>query len=272
MPDASYVDDVRLAHVLADTADSLSSSRYKAQDLQVSAKPDLTEVTDADLAVEDAVRATLKRARPRDAVHGEEREDTGYGPRRWVIDPIDGTRNFVRGVPVWATLIALMERDRVVVGMVSAPALQRRWWASEGGGAFTGKTLAQATRLQVSGVEAVEDASLSYSSIGGWVESGRGQQFVDLMRDAWRSRAYGDFWSYMLVAEGAVDIATEPDLALHDMAALDVIVREAGGRFTNLDGAPGPHGPGAVATNGRLHDRVVARLAPTATPSGPDEV
>lgn len=263
MPDASYIDDVRLAHVLADTADSLSLSRYKAQDLQVSAKPDLTEVTDADLTVEDAVRATLKRARPRDAVHGEEREDTGYGPRRWVIDPIDGTRNFVRGVPVWATLIGLMQGDRVVVGMVSAPALQRRWWASEGGGAFTGKTLAQATRLQVSGVDAVEDASLSYSSIGGWVDSGRGQEFVDLMRDAWRSRAYGDFWSYMLVAEGAVDIATEPDLALHDMAALDVIVREAGGVFTNLDGTPGPHGPGAIATNGRLHDAVVARLAPT---------
>ncbi|MFP5417253.1 MAG: inositol monophosphatase family protein [Actinomycetes bacterium] len=262
MPDPSYVDDVRLAHVLADTADSLTMSRYRAQDLQVSAKPDLTEVTDADLAVEDALRSTLQRARPRDAVHGEERADTGYGPRRWVIDPIDGTRNFVRGVPVWATLIGLMEGDRVVVGLVSAPALQRRWWASEGGGAFSGKSLASATRLQVSGVDAVEDASLSYSSIGGWVASGRGQEFVDLMRDVWRSRAYGDFWSYMLVAEGAVDIACEPELALHDMAALDVIVREAGGRFTNLDGSPGPRGPGALATNGRLHDLVVGRLTP----------
>ena len=263
MPDVSYVDDVRLAHVLADSADALTMARYKAQDLQVSAKPDLTEVTDADLAVEDAVRATLKRARPRDAVHGEERADSGWGPRRWIIDPIDGTRNFVRGVPVWATLIGLMDGNDVVVGLVSAPALQRRWWASTGGGAFTGKTLMSASRLQVSSVDSVADASLSYSSIGGWVDSGRGQGFVDLLREAWRTRAYGDFWSYMLVAEGAVDIACEPDLALYDMAALDVIVREAGGRFTNLDGSPGPVGPGALATNGRLHDLVVQRLTPT---------
>ena len=262
MPEASYVDDVRLAHVLADNADAISMARFKAQDLQVSSKPDLTPVSDADMAVEDAIRATLKRARPRDAVHGEERQDTGHGPRRWIIDPIDGTKNFVRGVPVWATLIGLMDGDEVVVGMVSAPALARRWWGSVGGGAFTGKTLASATRLQVSSVDAVEDASLSYSSIDGWVSSGRGQEFVDLMREAWRTRAYGDFWSYMLVAEGAVDIACEPDLALYDMAALDVIVREAGGRFTNLDGVPGPAGPGALATNGRLHDLVVERLTP----------
>ena len=262
MPDASYVDDVRLAHVLADSADALTLARFKAQDLTVTSKPDLTPVTDADVAVEDAIRATLKRARPRDAVHGEEREDTGWGPRRWVIDPIDGTKNFVRGVPVWATLIALMDGDRVVVGLVSAPALQRRWWASEGGGAYTGKSLMNATRLQVSAVDAVADASLSYSSIHGWVDSGRGQGFVDLMRECWRTRAYGDCWSYMLVAEGAVDIATEPDLALHDMAALDVIVREAGGRFTNIDGVDGVAGPGALATTGRLHDEVAGALAP----------
>ena len=262
MPDASYVDDVRLAHVLADNADAITVGRFKAQDLTVTSKPDLTEVTDADIAVEDAIRATLKRARPRDAVHGEEREDTGWGPRRWVIDPIDGTRNFVRGVPVWATLIALMEGNRVVVGLVSAPALQRRWWASEGGGAYTGKSLMNASRLQVSAVDAVADASLSYSSIHGWVDSGRGQGFVDLMRECWRTRAYGDFWSYMLVAEGAVDIATEPDLALHDMAALDVIVREAGGRFTNIAGVDGVAGPGALATNGRLHEEVAGALAP----------
>ena len=262
MPDTSYVDDVRLAHILADTADALTLARFKALDLHVSAKPDMTEVTDADLAVEDAIRATLKRARARDAVHGEEREDTGYGPRRWVIDPIDGTRNFLRGVPVWATLIALMEGDEVVVGLASAPALQRRWWASKGSGAFTGKTLLNASRMHVSSVAAVENASLSYRSVGGWIASGRGQEFVDLLRDAWRTRAYGDFWSYMLLAEGAVDIATEPDLALHDMAALDVIVREAGGRFTNLDGVPGPVGPGALATNGLLHDELLARLAP----------
>jgi len=261
MPDQSYLDDLRLAHMMADNADSLTMSRFKALDLKVDAKPDLTPVSDADVAVEDAIRRTLKSARPRDAVHGEEREDTGWGPRRWVIDPIDGTKNFVRGVPVWATLIALMVENQVVVGVVSAPALGRRWWAGLGGGAFTGKTLLQGSPCQVSVVTDATDASLSYSSLHGWVESGRGQQFVDLMRNSWRTRAYGDFWSYMLVAEGAVDIATEPELALHDMAALDVIVREAGGRFTNLDGADGTNGPGAIATNGLLHDAVVRQLA-----------
>ena len=261
MPDQNYLDDLRLAHMMADNADSLTMSRFKALDLQVTAKPDLTPVSDADVAVEDAIRRTLKTARPRDAVHGEEREDTGWGPRRWVIDPIDGTKNYVRGVPVWATLIALMVEGEVVVGVVSAPALGRRWWASAGGGAFTGKTLLQGTPCRVSGVSDVADASLSYSSVHGWVDSGRGQQFVDLMRACWRTRASGDFWSYMLLAEGAVDIASEPELALHDMAALDVIVREAGGRFTNLDGADGVAGPGAVATNGVLHDAVVEQLA-----------
>lgn len=261
MPVPSYVDDVRLAHILADSADTLTLARFKSQDLQIGAKPDLTEVTDADLAVEDAIRSTLSRVRTRDAVHGEERADTGYGPRRWVIDPIDGTRNFVRGVPVWATLIALMDGEEVVVGLVSAPALQRRWWASKSNGAFSGKSLLNATRLQVSRVKGIENASLSYSSLGGWMRSGHGQEFVDLLREVWRSRAYGDFWSYMLLAEGAVDIATEPDLALHDMAALDIIVREAGGRFTNLDGLNGTVGPGALATNGLLHDDVLARLS-----------
>ncbi len=264
MPDQSLLDDLRLAHVLADQADSVTMSRFKAHDLQVNAKPDRTPVTDADTRVEDAVRAMLARTRPRDAVVGEERDDTGWGPRRWVIDPIDGTANFLRGVPVWATLIALMVKDQVMVGVVSAPALARRWWAIKGGGAFTGRNLLQAAPCRTSAVAAVPDASFSYSSIGGWVESGRGQQFVDLMRDCWRTRAYGDFWSYMLVAEGAVDIACEPDLALHDMAAVDIVVTEAGGRFTNLDGLPGPHGPGAIATNGVLHDLVVARLSPGA--------
>ena len=262
MVEQSLVDDLRLAHVLADNADSLTMARFKALDLRVSMKPDLTEVSDADVAVEELLRNNLARTRPRDAVHGEEGEDTGWGRRRWVIDPIDATRNFVRGVPVWATLIALMDGPEVVVGLVSAPALGRRWWASVGNGAYTGKSLASATRMQVSAVSNVADASLSYSSIGGWVESERGQQFVDLLRDCWRTRAYGDFWSYMLVAEGAVDIACEPDLALHDMAALVPIVTEAGGTFTNVDGASGPVGPGALATNGLLHGEVLRILAP----------
>jgi histidinol-phosphatase len=258
----AYDDDLRLAHVLADAADSLTMSRFKARDLVVETKPDLTPVSDADKRVEEAIRSTLSRARPRDAVHGEEMADTGHGPRRWVLDPIDGTKNFVRGVPVWATLIALMDGDDVVAGLVSAPALGRRWWAGAGSGAYTGKSLTSATRMQVSKVDQVGDASLSYSSLGGWDTAGRGEGFLGLAREVWRTRAYGDFWSYMLVAEGAVDVAAEPEVALHDLAAPSIVVTEAGGRFTDLDGRPGPAGGSAVATNGLLHDTVVERLAP----------
>jgi histidinol-phosphatase len=255
-------DDLRLAHLLADDADSITMSRFRALDLKIDSKPDLSPVTDADTAVEESVRRTLSRARPRDAVHGEELADTGWGPRRWVIDPIDGTKNFVRGVPVWATLIALMINDEVAVGVVSAPALGRRWWASLGGGAFAGKSLRSASPCRVSSVSAIEDASLSYAEIGEWVEAGQGQEFVDLLRSCWRTRAYGDFWSYVLLAEGGVDIACEPELALHDMAACAIVVTEAGGTFTDLDGKPGPLGTGAYATNGLLHDAVLAQLRP----------
>ncbi|RLP11667.1 inositol monophosphatase family protein [Propionibacterium australiense] len=257
-----YTDDLRLAHLMADNADSLTLNRFKARDLKVRAKADHTPVSEADQAVEASVRHTLSTARPRDAVHGEEMPDTGYGPRQWIVDPIDGTANYVRGVPIWATLIGLRIAGEMVVGVVSAPALGRRWWASKGGGAFTGTSLFNPTPIGVSGTSAIPDAFLSYSSIHGWIEAGRGQGFVDLMRDCGRTRAFGDFFSYMLVAEGAVDLACEPDLELYDMAALVPIVTEAGGRFTNLDGEPGPAGPGALATNGILHDEVLARLAP----------
>jgi len=260
-PSKDLTDDLRLAHVLADNADSITMARFRAADLVVTSKPDLSHVTDADTAVEEAIRKVLARTRPRDAIHGEELADTGWGPRRWVIDPIDGTANYLRGVPVWATLIALMNGDSVELGVVSAPALNRRWWAATGLGAFSGKSLMNATRIQVSSVGQLADASLSYSDLHGWVGAGRGLQFGELMRSVWRTRAFGDFYSYMLVAEGAVDIATEPELKLHDMAALDVVVREAGGVFTSIDGDDGPVGPGALATNGRLHEDVLAMLA-----------
>ncbi|WP_268533823.1 inositol monophosphatase family protein [Cellulomonas sp. CW35] len=255
-----YDDDLRLAHVIADQVDSLTLSRFKALDLVVETKPDLSPVSDADRAAEELVRSQLSRTRPRDAVHGEELPDTGHGPRRWVVDPIDGTKNFVRGVPVWATLIALLDGDEVVVGLVSAPALGRRWWAAKGSGAWSGRSLSQATQLHVSRVDRLEDASFSYSSLTGWEDVDRLPQVLDLMRTVWRTRAYGDFWSYVLVAEGAVDVAAEPELALHDMAALVPIVTEAGGRFTSVSGVPGPFGGNALVTNGLLHDEVVARL------------
>ena len=256
----NFTDDLRLAHVLADDADSLTMSRFKAQDLHVLTKPDLTPVTDADKSVEEGIRRTLSRARPRDAVLGEETGSTGFSLRRWVIDPIDGTKNFVRGVPVWATLIALMVDEEVVVGCVTAPQLNRRWWASKDGGAWTGRSLLKATECRVSDVSRLDDASLSYSSLSGWEDHDRLEDFMALARRCWRTRAYGDFWSYMLVAEGAVDLAAEPELELYDMAALDVIVREAGGLFTSLDGTPGPLGGNALATNGRLHDQALAFL------------
>jgi histidinol-phosphatase len=257
---ASFTDDLRLAHVLADDADSLAGSRFQAQDLHVATKPDLSPVTDADRAVEEGIRRTLSRARPRDAVLGEEQGSTGFSQRRWVVDPIDGTKSYVRGVPVWATLIALMVEDEVVVGVVSAPSLHRRWWAMKGGGAYTGRSLLKAVACRVSDVSRLEDASFSYSSLGGWDEHGQLEEFTALARRCWRTRAYGDFWSYMLVAEGAVDLAAEPDLELYDMAALDVVVREAGGRFGSLDGRDGPLGGNALASNGLLHEAALGFL------------
>jgi histidinol-phosphatase len=257
---ADYTDDLRLAHVLADDADSITENRFKALDLHVMSKPDLTPVTDADQAVEEAIRRTLSRVRSRDSVLGEEQGTTGHSQRQWIVDPIDGTKNFVRGVPVWATLIALVVDGEVVLSVVSAPALQRRWWASKGAGTWTGRSLLKATRCAVSDVRRLEDASLSYSSLHGWDERDRLQDFLSLMRRCWRTRAYSDFWSYMLLAEGAVDIAAEPELKVYDMAALDVIVREAGGRFSSLDGTNGPFGGNALATNGHLHEAVLAFL------------
>ncbi|HEV7754559.1 MAG TPA: histidinol-phosphatase [Mycobacteriales bacterium] len=257
-----YADDLALAHVLADTADSISMARFKALDLRIDTKPDLTPVSDADRAVEEAIRSTLGRARPRDAVLGEEFGSSGStgATRRWIVDPIDGTKNYIRGVPVWATLIALLDGDQPVAGLVSAPALGRRWWAALGGGAYTGRQRSSATPIRVSDISALGDASLSYSSLTGWEEGGRLGGFLDLTRQVWRTRGFGDFYSYVLLAEGAVDIAAEPEVSLWDLAALVPIVTEAGGEFTDLSGRPGPAGGSAVATNGKLHEDVLALL------------
>ena len=265
---ARYADDLSLAHMLADTADSISMARFRALDLHVESKPDLTPVTDADTAVERALRSSLARARPRDGVLGEEYGATtapaGPGSRQWVIDPIDGTKNFVRGVPIWATLIALMEGDQPVVGLVSAPALGRRWWAALGHGAYAGRHQAAATPIRVSGVRQLADASFCYASLNAWEEIGRLDAMLDIIRTSWRNRAYGDFYGYMLVAEGAVDAMVEPELSLWDLAALVPIVTEAGGTFTDLSGRPGPNGGSAVASNGRLHQDLLGRLGRTA--------
>jgi histidinol-phosphatase len=235
---SSTADDISLALQLADQADALTMERFGALDLRIETKPDLTPVTDADRGAEEALRTALSASRPGDALLGEEYGGTAvFAGRQWVLDPI------VDGVPE--------------VGVVSAPALRRRWWAGSGEGAFTsfdGVT----RRISVSGVDDVASASLSYSDLTGW--GARRSRFLDLVDAVWRVRGYGDFWSYCLLAEGAVDIVAEPEVKLWDLAPLDVLIREAGGLFTNLEGSPGPHGGSAVATNGLLHDRVLSSL------------
>ena len=257
-------EDLALALRLADAANAITLSRYQAIDLTVTTKPDNTPVTDADKSSEDAIRSLLRAHRPNDGIVGEEFGSEGSDKERyWVIDPIDGTKNFLRGVPTWATLIGLMERsgdgsEKVVVGVVSAPALYRRWYASEGGGAFVVVNTDLPKRINVSAISQIEDASISYSDFAGWGD--RLKPFRSLLESAWRTRGHGDFWSHMLVAEGALEVAVEPQLALWDMAALDIIVREAGGRFTNLDGLDGSHGGNALSTNGALHQYAVDAL------------
>jgi histidinol-phosphatase len=254
-------DDLALALSLADRADGLTMPRFGALDLRIDTKPDLTPVTDADRSVEAAVRESLATHRPGDSVVGEEfGGTTDFIGRQWVIDPIDGTKNFVRGVPVWATLIGLLVDGVAVTGVVSAPALQRRWWAADGRGAYAAVGGGPARRLAVSAVGQLSSASLSFSSLSGWARRGLRERFVGLTDAVWRVRAYGDFYSYCLVAEGAVDIAAEPEVSLWDLAALDVLVREAGGTFTSLEGTAGPHGGSAVATNGLLHEAVLTSL------------
>ena len=272
-------DDLALAHALADLADAITLDRYQAQDLVIATKPDNTPVTDADRAVETAIREALATHRPTDGLVGEEfGSDKGVSGRYWVIDPIDGTKNFMRGVPTWATLIALVSvntsgEEEVVVGIASAPALARRWSAAKGHGAFVRfnsgnndelledfDSASIDKKMSVSKVKELSDASISYSDFVGWGD--RLEPFQKMLANAWRSRGIGDFWSHMLVAEGAVDVAIEPSLAVWDMAALDIIVREAGGTFTNTAGQNGPFGGSGVSTNGFLHNAVINGLNP----------
>lgn len=254
-------EDLTLALELADIADSITRGRFLAADLKVETKPDMTPVTEADTAVERALRDRLAEARPHDAVLGEEFGESAAAPsgRRWILDPIDGTKNFVRGIPVWATLIALQERETLTVGVASALALHRRWWAARGRGAHVDDGLGSGPRrLRVSAVSDLADAQLSISGFGYWEEQGRLDAALALIHRCWRTRAFGDFWHYMLVAEGAVDVAAEPVVSLWDLAAPLVIVEEAGGRLTDLGGAATPAGGDAVATNGLIHEAVLA--------------
>ncbi len=255
--------DLELALSLADAADAITLNRFRAQDLRVDAKPDDTPVTDADTATEAAIRERLAAARPEDPVFGEEFGGALPGSGRvWVVDPIDATKNFLRGVTVYATLIGLVEDGVPSVGVVSAPAMGRRWWAAQGQGAWTlDAAAAEPRRCRVSGVTDLADASFSYSDHVGWAEHGMLAGFDKLRGSVWRSRAYGDFYSHVLVAEGAVDIAAEPELSPWDMAAFLPIVAEAGGTVTSVTGSSPLAGASAVTTNGRLHAAALAILA-----------
>jgi histidinol-phosphatase len=252
-------DDLSLALQLADIADEISTARFRATDLRVDTKPDLTPVSDADRAVETAIRTKLAELRPGDGIVGEEfGANAATTGRRWVIDPIDATKNFVRGVPVWATLIALMDGPQVTVGVASAPALGHRWWAGRGLGSWTSRGGSAPRRNHVSAVSSTADASLSYSDLADW--GVRTSAFHELAASVWRTRAYGDFWSHLLVAEGAVDISTEPEVSVWDVAALVVIVEEAGGLVTGVDGSRSPAAPSILCSNGLLHEAALAAL------------
>lgn len=250
-----HTDDLDLALRLADAADVITAARYGARDLRVDRKPDRTPVTDADLAVEDAVRTLLATHRPEDDVVGEERGGSGGGRRVWLLDPIDGTKNFLRGVPAWATLLALVVDGVPVVGVVSAPALHRRWWAAAGAGAF-----ADGAPIRVSGVAALADAYVSTTDLGSWVAHHSREAYLRLVDACWESRAFGDFWQHVLVAEGALDLAAEAIVNPWDVAAVKVIVEQAGGRFTDLSGADRYDTGSALSSNGLLHELALRAL------------
>jgi histidinol-phosphatase len=245
-------DDLRFALGLADAADESALVRFRARDLVVDTKPDLTPVTDADRAVEERMRDRIGAERPDEGFLGEETgEVRGGAGTRWIVDPIDGTRNYSRGIPVWATLIALEREGEIELGVVSAPALHRRWWAMRGGGAF-----ADGEPIHVSGVRRLEDAVFSFNDA-----SLRLPGVSQLAERSWHARAFGDFWAHMLVAEGAVDVCVDPFVSLWDLAAVSVVVEEAGGAFTDLRGMRRLDGGSGVSTNGHLHDAALHTLA-----------
>lgn len=253
----SFADDLALAHRLADTADAIALERFRAGDLRVDTKPDRTHVTDADLAVERALRGIIETERPDDGILGEEYGTEGATDRQWILDPIDGTANFLRGVPNWATLISLATDGVPRVGVASAPAFAKRWYAAPGEGAWLIEGDAAPRRLRVSGVRDLGDASLSFQSIAQWRDADHLPQLLTLAESVWRDRAYGDMWSYGLLAEGLVDIVAEFDVKEYDIAPFVAIITEAGGRFTAIDGTETIAARSALATNGLLHEQVL---------------
>jgi histidinol-phosphatase len=252
-------DDLTFALSMADQADKITTARFLARDLVVRRKPDRTPVTDADTEVEDTARRLLVEHRPGDAIVGEERGGEFGSGRTWVLDPIDGTKNFMRGVPVWATLIALVVDGRPELGVISAPALGRRWWAAAGQGAWMSDP--NGTRqISVSGVDDLADAYLSTTDLGSWVRHHSRERYLGLVDACWESRAFGDWWQHCLVAEGSMDLAAEPIVNPWDVAPVQILIEEAGGRFTDLSGVARIDGGSALSSNGHLHEAALALL------------
>ncbi|WP_105566523.1 inositol monophosphatase family protein [Microbacterium halophytorum] len=267
MATPSLSDDLAFALRLADAADAESLPRFDRPGLSSRTKADRTHVTEADLAAERAIRDLIAEERPGDAIFGEEFGASADAPRRWIIDPIDGTANYLRGVPAWGTMIALEIDGAVRAGVVSMPAMGRRWWAAEGLGAWTDAAERRGAdgagdprRIAVSRVAELEHASISFQSIGQWRDAGRLDALLDLQAAVWRDRAYGDVWSYMLLAEGRLEFVGEFDVKEYDVAAAAAIVREAGGRFTSFEGEEALATGSAVASNGLLHDEFLSAL------------
>ena len=257
--DLDLAEELALAIRIADAADAISLPYFERQNFTVSRKTDRSEVTEADRNTETAIIEILAERRPQHAIYGEEHGYSGNAdsPWQWVIDPIDGTSNFVRGVPVWATLIALVHKiEGPVMGVISAPALPRRWWGGRGIGSF-----ANGRPITVSDVSTISAAQVSVTFNAGWDEAGGTAALVALQQRAYRARGYGDFWQHMLVAEGAVDIAVDAiGLAPYDNAAVQAIVETAGGRHTDRFGVRNYQHNSAISSNGRLHDEVITSL------------
>ena len=254
------IQDLEFTHKLADAADKISMARFGAMDLKIETKPDLTPVSDADKSVEEELRKLIANYSPQDSIIGEEFGHDGGGNREWILDPIDGTKNFVRGVPFWGTLIGLRVDGEMTTGMVSAPALGRRWFGATGSGSFlqTKTNSFQSERkLQVSKVSKLEDAYLGYSSQDRWEKKSQEEEFEKLLKKVWRARGFGDFIIHMMVAEGSLDLAMEPSLAIWDMAALIPIIREAGGNVTSLNNGDPLIEKSLVTTNGLLHEQTI---------------
>ncbi len=257
--------DLELALQALELADRITLSAFRRPSLAVETKADLSPVTEADRATEVAIRELIARERPGDAVLGEEMGSTGSGARRWYIDPIDGTVNFVRGIPVWATLLGLEVDGSMQLGAVSAPALGRRWWAERGEGAFAAAPQGRAERVHVSSVAALSGSGISSASIADFPEP---ERVVELAQKVKRDRGFGDFWSHMLVAEGACEVGLDPVVSVWDIAPLQVIVEEAGGKFTDFAGTRRLDGGSALSSNGLVHDDVIAALSGS-PPTGP---